>query len=53
MKQIGEISTQIINNRRVFYVDVGDMPVHKAIEYIEKIKNEIIGKSQHKELQCQ
>jgi hypothetical protein len=27
--------------RRVFYVDVGNMPVHKAMAYVERIKNEI------------
>lgn len=27
--------------RRVFYVDVGNMPPHKAISYVERIKNEI------------
>lgn len=27
--------------RRVFYVDVGNMPPHKAIAYVERIKNEI------------
>ena len=27
--------------RRVFYVDVGDMPTHKAISFVERVKNEI------------
>ncbi|MCS7316695.1 MAG: portal protein [Candidatus Dojkabacteria bacterium] len=27
--------------RRVFYIDVGNMPPHKAISYVERIKNEI------------
>jgi hypothetical protein len=27
--------------RRVFYVDVGNMPAHKAMAYVERIKNEI------------
>ena len=27
--------------RRVFYVDVGDMPTHKAVSFVERVKNEI------------
>jgi len=27
--------------RRVFYIDVGDMPTHKARQHLERIKNEI------------
>ena len=27
--------------RRVFYVDVGDMPSHKAVSFVERVKNEI------------
>jgi hypothetical protein len=27
--------------RRVYYVDVGDMPAHKAGAYVERVKNEI------------
>jgi len=27
--------------RRVFYVDVGDMPTHKAMSFVERVKNEI------------
>ena len=27
--------------RRVFYIDTGGMPVHKAASYVERIKNEI------------
>lgn len=26
--------------RRVFYIDTGDLPVHKAHQYIERVKNE-------------
>lgn len=27
--------------RRVFYIDVGEMPTHKAMAFVERIKNEI------------
>lgn len=27
--------------RRVFYIDVGDMPPHKAATFLEKVKNEV------------
>jgi len=27
--------------RKVFYVDVGDLPTDKAIEYLERIKKEM------------
>ncbi len=32
------------NDRRIFYIDVGDMPSSKAAEYLERIKKEINGK---------
>lgn len=27
--------------RRIFYIDVGDMPVHQAMGHVERVKNEI------------
>lgn len=27
--------------RRIFYIDVGDMPVHQAMAHVERVKNEI------------
>lgn len=27
--------------RRVFYIDVGNMPTHKAMEFVKRVKNEI------------
>lgn len=27
--------------RRIFYIDVGDMPVHQAMSHVERVKNEI------------
>ena len=27
--------------RRVFYIDVGDMPAHMAMAYVERVKNEV------------
>lgn len=27
--------------RRVFYIDVGNLPLHRALAYFERIKNEI------------
>ena len=27
--------------RRVFYVDVGNMPAHKAMQFVERVKTEI------------
>ena len=28
--------------RRVFYVDVGNMPAHKIMDHIERVKNELL-----------
>ena len=27
--------------RRVFYIDVGNMPAHKAMSFVERVKNEV------------
>lgn len=27
--------------RRVFYIDVGNMPAHKAMQFVERVKNEV------------
>ncbi len=35
------IKVQNIGDRRIFYIDVGDMPAEKAMAYLEKIKKEM------------
>lgn len=34
--------------RQIFYVDIGNLPNHRAMAYLEKIKNEI----KHRDIKC-
>lgn len=39
------IEVEIKDDRRIYKIDVGNMPFEKAVEYIERIKQELNQKS--------
>lgn len=50
--EVGIIPKLKEGERRIFYVDVGNLPSHKAIEYLERVKATIQDNEEFKDEYC-